>query len=251
MEHPILSCSGISKQFDQYVRPTALLQDRVIRWRAHREKRTIVALQDVSFHVRRGEWVGLYGPNGSGKTTLLLILAGLLPPDVGNVACRERLSCFFTLGVGFHDDLRAEENIYIHGLLHGMSRQEIRKATKDILNFAEIDSHLDLPLKCYSMGMRMRLAYAAAAHVDAAVYLFDEIMAVGDVQFRAKCQAHLLSMRRAGKTVLMVNHDIASLRQYCDRILYLERGMVDREEATGLAVSGSACAAARAAANMR
>ena len=224
MPRVILSCRGISKIYEQYTLPTHLLQDHVIHWRIHRRKRAIQALDGVSLLVQRGEWLGIYGPNGSGKTTLLQILAGLLPPDEGEVFRCGSISCFFTLGVGFHDEKGAEENIYLHGLLHGMSRQEIRKMTEKILEFAEIDAHLDLPLKCYSTGMCARLAYAAAAHVESDVYLFDEILAVGDEQFRQKCIRHMRSLKERGKTVLLVNHSEEQLEQFCDRIMYLEKG---------------------------
>ena len=224
MPAAILTCKDISKTYEQYALPTHLLQDRVIRWRIHRKKCRIQALDHVSLLVQRGEWLGVYGPNGSGKTTRLLMLAGLLPPDEGKVYRCGSISCFFTLGVGFHDEKGAEENIYLHGLLHGMSPKEIRRMTEKIIEFAGIDAHLNLPLKCYSMGMRARLAYAAAAHIDSDVYLFDEILAVGDEQFRQKCISHMQSLRERGKTVLLVNHSEEQLEQFCDRIIYLENG---------------------------
>jgi len=219
-----ITCKGISKTFEQYALPTNMLQDRILRWRLHKKKRRIQALDNVTFYVRRGEWLGVYGPNGSGKTTLLQILAGLLPPDEGKVFRNGSISCFFTLGVGFHEEKGAEENIYLHGLLHGMSPKEIKKMTASILEFAEIGSHIDLPLKCYSTGMRSRLAYAAAAYVDSDVYLFDEVLAVGDEYFKNKCMEHMKSLKERGKTVVIVSHSLEQLEQFCDRILFLEQG---------------------------
>lgn len=234
MAKNLLACRGISKTYAQYTLPTQMLQDRILRWRIHNKKKRIHALQDISFQVKRGEWLGIYGPNGSGKTTLLQILAGILPQDEGEVIRRGKISCFFTLGVGFHDEKGAKENIYLHGLLHGMAPQDIKEATEKIIRFAEVESHVDLPLKCYSTGMRSRLAYAAAAHIDSDVYLFDEVLAVGDERFKEKCLEHMKQMKERGKTVVLVVHSEQQLESFCDRILYLEKGRKVRMRALGI-----------------
>lgn len=225
-----LSCTGISKTFMQAVNPSSMLQDRILRWRKHREYWTLKAIDNLSLSVSEGEWVGIYGANGSGKTSLLRILAGLMPPDEGEVRSSGRMSCFFELGVGFHPERSATENIYLHGLLHGHPPAVIRAQTEHIIRFAGVESHRDLPIKCYSTGMSMRLAFAAASITDADIYLFDEILAVGDARFREICKEHLLGLKRKGKTALIVNHGIADLREFCDRILYLEKGAIIREE---------------------
>lgn len=226
MEYAILSCTGICKTFEYPVVPINLFQDRVLRAHRHREKLRIHALKDVSLTVAPGEWVGVYGPNGSGKTTLLKVLGGLLDPDEGQVERRGRLSCFFTLGVGFHPERFASENIYFHGLFHNMSSDVIQRATEKIIDFAGVRSHAHLPLKCYSTGLQMRLAFAAMAHVNSDVYLLDEVLAVGDKEFQEKCKAHMRAMRAAGKSAVLVLHDEDVLRGFCDRILYLENGVL-------------------------
>lgn len=223
---PAIDCSNVSKFFEQYMIPTDMLQDRLLRWCLSRKKWSIKAVDNVSLSVRRGEWVGLYGLNGSGKTTLLRIIAGLLNQDEGDVQIYGTLSCFFGLGVGFHQERSASENIYIHGLLHGLSRSEIRRLTESIVEFAELETHRDLPVKCYSTGMQMRLAFAAAAHVDSDIYLLDEVLAVGDAAFQLRCKEHLVSLRQRGKTVLMVNHGLAQLEEMCDRVIGMERGRI-------------------------
>lgn len=229
MGDPILSCTGIHKYFEYPVVPTKLFQDRVLRARKHREKWRVHALNDVSLHVMPGEWMGVYGPNGSGKTTLLRILGKLLEPDAGTVDRQGHLSCFFTLGVGFHPERLASENIYFHGLLHGMSPRETTALTEQIIDFAGVRSHAHLPLKCYSMGLQMRLAFAAMAHVAADVYLLDEVLSVGDREFQERCTAHMQRMKAQGKAAILVLHDEDVLRKYCDRVLYLAEGKVTGE----------------------
>lgn len=226
---PILSCTGIHKFFEYPIVPTNLLQDFVLHPRTHRKKWRLRALNNISLSVAPGEWVGLYGPNGSGKTTLLRILGGLMKQDAGIVECHGKLSCFFTLGVGFHPERQAEENIYFHGLLHGMSREEIAYSTEKIIAFAGTESHRRLPLKCYSTGLQNRLAYAAAAHVDADVYLFDEVLAIGDKAFQDKGKEHMHAMKRRGKSAVLVLHDEGNLKEFCDRILYIEAGRIIEE----------------------
>lgn len=225
----VLTCRGLTKIFRQPIVPAFLLQDRVLRWTMHREIRTIHALQDVSLDVREGEMIGFYGPNGSGKTTLLRILAGIMPPTKGYVTHKGHMS-FFELGVGFHPERRADENIYLHGILRGMSANEIRSRTDDIIDFAGVRSHAELPLKCYSTGMQTRLAFAAAAQVESDIYLLDEVLAVGDYDFQQKCQAHFRSLKARGKTILLVIHELWKLQSLCDRIFYIENGRIIAQE---------------------
>lgn len=230
MSDVVLSCRGINKSFEQYVYPSVMLQDRILQWRKHRQRWSIDVLKDVSLSVRRGEWVGIYGPNGTGKTTLMRILAGLLPADAGTVERIGKVSCFFELGVGFHPERSAAENVYLHGLLHGLTPAEIRARTDEIIRFAGVESHRDLPMKCYSSGMNSRLAYAAASIIDADIYLFDEVFAVADREYQEKCRSHMRGLRARGKTALIVNHGLESLRQFCDRILHFENGRIVQEE---------------------
>jgi ABC-type polysaccharide/polyol phosphate transport system ATPase subunit len=221
-----LSCSGVTKSFVQYVHPSAMLQDRVLRWKQHRKRWELKVLDDISLEVKKGEWVGVYGPNGTGKTTLLRILAGLLPPDAGSVERSGLISCFFELGVGFHPERSAAENLYLHGLLHGIHPSIIRAKTDEVIRFAGVESHRDLPTKCYSTGMNARLGYAAAAIVDADTYIFDEVFAVADAAFQAQCREHMYSLKVAGKSALVVSHNLKDLERFCDRILFMEKGKI-------------------------
>ncbi|OGJ65248.1 hypothetical protein A3A67_03350 [Candidatus Peribacteria bacterium RIFCSPLOWO2_01_FULL_51_18] len=221
-----IDCQNLAKTFLREKIPLRLLQDRILKRKLHGDMVRIDALKNVSLQARRGEWVGVYGPNGSGKSTMLKIIAGIMKSDRGSVQVSGRLSCFFELGVGFHTERRADENIYLHGLIQGMSRREILKLTDRIIDKAGVRSHFELPLKCYSTGMRLRLAFAAASEINADVFLFDEILAVGDADFKAGCWRHLFEMKKAGKTGLLVSHDMAELDRICDRVIMLEKGVV-------------------------
>ncbi len=225
---PILSCAGVFKSFHRTIVPTVMLQDRVLRWRKHRERWDLEALHDITISMRKGEWIGLYGPNGSGKTTLLRILGELMQPDKGTVNVRGRVCCLFAFGTGFHTERSAEENIYFHGLLHGIPAKEVRAATDEIIRFAGVESHRDLPLKCYSTGMRARLAFAAACQIEADLYLLDEVLAVGDVAFQQKCWKHFEDMKRSGKSAVLVSHEESHLERFCDRIFYFDHGHIVR-----------------------
>ncbi len=230
MSDVLLRCTGVTKTYERAVINSVMLQDRLLKWHLQRKRVTVHALQGVSLEVKRGEWLGIYGHNGSGKTTLLRILAGLLIADTGTVQHKGSMSCFFELGIGFHPERCAEENIYLHGLLQGFSQKEITVMTDRIIDFAGIRSHLDLPIKCYSTGMKMRLAFAAAAQVESDIYLFDEVLAVGDVAFQRECLLYMREMRRAGKTVILVSHGIDALQKFCDRIITLDHGKIIRDE---------------------
>jgi ABC-type polysaccharide/polyol phosphate transport system ATPase subunit len=203
-----------------------MLQDHVLRWRKHRKKWSLEVLKGISFDVKKGEWIGIYGRNGSGKTTLLRILAGLLPATSGTVKTHGRISCFFELGVSFHPERSAIENIYMHGLVHGIQSSVIREQAEYIIDRAGVRSHAELPIKYYSTGMQMRLAFITAMHVDSDIYLLDEVLAVGDAAFLKICEEELKILRAKGKTVLMVNHGLGALEKFCDRVMFIESGIL-------------------------
>jgi lipopolysaccharide transport system ATP-binding protein len=184
----------------------------------------VSALVDVSFDVAEGETVGVVGANGSGKSTLLKLLAGIFRPTKGEVEVRGRLAALLELGAGFHPEISGRENIEINGLLLGLSKREIAAAFDDIVRFAELEEFLDAPLKTYSSGMAVRLGFSIAAHSDPDVLLVDEVLAVGDERFAHRCLEKISEFERAGKTILVVSHDLQLVSERCRRGIWLDRG---------------------------
>ncbi|MCB0254182.1 MAG: ABC transporter ATP-binding protein [Anaerolineae bacterium] len=184
------------------------------------------ALKDVSFEIQPGQSVGFLGHNGAGKTTVLKLLSGITRPTHGAIQVRGRVGTLIELGAGFHPEMTGRENVYLNGVILGMTRQEVAQRFDSIAAFAEIDQFLDTPVKRYSSGMYVRLAFAVAAHIDPAVLLVDEVLAVGDIGFRAKCYRRMAELRKNGTTVVLVSHDVYAIRDTCDRALLLWRGQL-------------------------
>jgi ABC-type polysaccharide/polyol phosphate transport system ATPase subunit len=185
------------------------------------------ALDDVSLSVEHGECFGIIGPNGGGKSTLLKILAGIYRADRGTVRVDGRLSPFIELGVGFNSDLNARENIRINGTLLGLSLKELAERFDEIVAFAELERFVDQKLKNYSSGMHVRLAFSIAIQVPFDILLLDEVLAVGDQAFQEKCYRTFEQMRRDGKTIVFVSHDLASVARFCDRAVLLRQGRIE------------------------
>jgi ABC-type polysaccharide/polyol phosphate transport system ATPase subunit len=182
------------------------------------------AVSGVSFDVRKGEIVGLIGRNGSGKSTLLKIVAGVYRPTSGTVTVNGSLAPMIELGAGMHHELTGRENILLNGLLMGYSKEVMRSREQKIIEFADIGDFIDVPVKQYSTGMYMRLAFAVATEVDPDILVVDEILGVGDFAFQEKCFLRLRSFREAGKTILFVSHSMDQIESYCDRVVLLEKG---------------------------
>jgi lipopolysaccharide transport system ATP-binding protein len=185
------------------------------------------ALKDVSFTVQPGEVIGIIGRNGAGKSTLLKILSRVTEPTTGEVRMRGRLSSLLEVGTGFHPDLTGRENIYLNGTILGMTRAKVKAMFDEIVAFAEVERFLDTPVKRYSSGMYVRLAFAIAAHLEPDVLVVDEVLAVGDVEFQKKCLGKMREVSsRAGRTVLFVSHNMAAIEALCSRAMMIERGTI-------------------------
>lgn len=201
-----------------------------LRWAGLRARRPAMAefwaLRDVSFRIGRGEAVGIIGRNGAGKSTLLKVLSRISRPSKGEVAIRGRIGSLLEVGTSFHPELTGRENIFLNGSILGMKRAEIRARFDEIVEFAEISQFLDTPVKRYSSGMFIRLAFAVAAHLEPEILLIDEVLAVGDAAFQKKCLGRMESGSRDGRTVLFVSHNMAALQRLCDRAIWLDRGAV-------------------------
>jgi ABC-type polysaccharide/polyol phosphate transport system ATPase subunit len=214
----------VSKSFRIPEERTHTLKERALHPFRRTRNETFKALQDVSFHVDRGEFFGIAGRNGSGKSTLLKCLAGIYGVDSGRIWMNGRLSTFIELGVGFNADLAARDNVVLNGIMMGLSPREARARYDAVIDFAELREFEELKLKNYSSGMHVRLAFAVAIQVDAEILLVDEVLAVGDAAFQQKCFDVFNEMRDDGRTIVFVTHDMGALNRFCHRALLLERG---------------------------
>jgi ABC-2 type transport system ATP-binding protein len=186
-----------------------------------------LAVEDVSFTVEQGESVGLMGLNGSGKSTLLKLINGVMRPDTGSIRTRGRIAGLIATGAGFHPQLTGRENLFLNGAILGMSEAETKRKFDEIVDFADIGKFMDTPVSHYSSGMYARLGFSIAIHVDADIFLADEVLAVGDRPFKKKCMAKMQEIRRQGTTIFYVSHATASVRNMCDRVLVLESGRLN------------------------
>jgi ABC-type polysaccharide/polyol phosphate transport system ATPase subunit len=207
-------------------RPDSLREAFTKVFRHNSGVRDFEALTGISFAVQDGEILGLIGRNGSGKSTALKLIAGVFEPTSGKVEIVGKVAPMIELGAGFHPDLTGRENIVINGLILGFSREEIRTKEQAIIDFAELGDFIDSPVKQYSSGMFMRLAFSIATEIDPEILLIDEILSVGDAEFQEKCEARIRDFRRRGKTIVFVSHSSASVRAICDRAILLDHGKI-------------------------
>lgn len=184
------------------------------------------ALRDVSLEIQQGEAIGIIGRNGAGKSTFLKLLSRIAEPSTGRMQIRGRVATLLEVGTGFHPELTARENIFLNGAILGMTKAEISRQFDDIVAFAEVERFLDTPVKRFSSGMYMRLAFAVAAHLRPEILLLDEVLAVGDAQFQQKCLGRMQAVATGGRTVLFVSHSMAAIRNLCQRVIWLDRGSV-------------------------
>lgn len=190
------------------------------------DDRILWALKDVNFEVNQGDTLGIIGSNGAGKSTLLKILSRIVKPTNGKVKLNGRVGCLIEVGTGFHPELSGRENLYLNGAIIGMKKREVRKKFDEIIAFAEIERFIDTPVKFYSSGMYMRLAFSIAAHLDPDILVIDEVLAVGDAAFQDKCIEKINEVAANGQTILFVSHSDGQLHKICDKGLYLVDGQV-------------------------
>lgn len=184
------------------------------------------ALQDINLAVKRGECVGLHGPNGSGKSTIFKILSNVTCPTIGCIACCGRVAPLIELGAGFHPDLTGVENIYMNGTILGLSVREVKRLISSIIEFSELEGFINTPVKKYSSGMYLRLAFSIAIHSPADIFLFDEVFSVGDVAFQQRCKKKISQIGNEGKTILIVSHNPDELNKTCHRVVEIEHGKI-------------------------
>lgn len=216
---------AVKKGFKVFYDKGFQLKERVLFRNRNRYERREV-LKGISFNVRRGEAVGLIGQNGCGKSTTLKIINRILYPDSGKVFVRGRVSSLIELGAGFHPDLSGLENIYTNASIFGLTKSEIDQRLEQIITFSELEKFIDNPVRTYSTGMYMRLAFSVAINVDADVLLIDEILGVGDASFQAKCFNKLMDIKKTGTTIVIVSHSLQQIEQICDRSIWIENGHI-------------------------
>jgi len=222
----MITVERISKRFKIYPSPSSRLKEIVFRRSCHK---IYTSLDDVSFTVEDGETLGIIGPNGSGKTTLLKLLSGILIPDTGSISITGKVTGLLELGTGFHPEMTGRENIYMNGLLLGMEKDEIKEKEERIIQFTEIEYFIDNPLKTFSSGMVMRLAFAIAYHAEPSCFFVDEALSVGDAHFQQKCMKAIERFKEQGGSILFVSHDMNAIKMLSDKVILLSHGRVIEE----------------------
>lgn len=223
-----IEVKDITKKFKVYLDKGHTLKEKALfRRRRAFEERNV--LNGISFEVKKGEAIGLIGHNGCGKSTTLKLLTKIMYPDSGTIEMYGRVSSLIELGAGFHPDMSGRENIYINASIFGLTKKEIDHRVREIIAFSELEEFIDNPVRTYSSGMYMRLAFAVAIHVDADILLIDEILAVGDAGFQAKCFNRLREIKTSGTTIVIVSHSLGQIEEICDRTIWIDKGKIRKE----------------------
>ena len=232
----VVRLSGVSKRF--VIRKEKSLKERIVNFgRSNLHKEEFWALRDIDLEIESASTVGLIGPNGSGKSTLLSLIGGIIQPTTGVVTRRGRLAALLELGAGFHPDLTGRENVYLNASILGLSKAQTDHHFDAIVDFSGIEPFIDTQVKFYSSGMYLRLAFSVAVHTDPDVFLVDEILAVGDEPFQKKCLAKIKELASAGKTLVVVSHDLDLVAHVCERGILLEHGSVVMDGPVGDVIS--------------
>ena len=239
---PVLEVQHITKEFliggvqEPYLSLRDVLSNPFKKFRQPPQK-MFRALDNVSFEVMPGESIGIIGRNGAGKSTLLKILSKITPPTSGKINCRGRVASLLEVGTGFHPELTGKENIYMNGSILGMRKWEIDKHMDEIVDFSGIEQFINTPLKRYSSGMQLRLAFAVAAHLEPEILIIDEVLAVGDAEFQKKCLGKMDEVSKSGRTILFVSHDLSAVSTLTKKSIFLDKGVVQCFDATNMVIS--------------
>lgn len=219
---------NVTKNFKIYYDKANSLKEKLLFW--HRNKNDkITVLKDINLTINKGETVALIGSNGCGKSTLLKLLTKIIYPNKGKIIIDGKLTSLLELGAGFHPDFSGRENIYFNASIFGLTRKEIDARLQTIIDFSELEEFIDNPVRTYSSGMYLRLAFSVAINVDAEILLIDEILAVGDQHFQEKCYAKLADLKKTGKTIIIVTHSMGTVKTFCDRAIWIKDGIIKKD----------------------
>lgn len=227
-ESVVISIENVSKAFKIYHDKPLTLKEKILKLRSN-DYSDFFAVKDVSLDIKKGETVALIGHNGCGKSTLLKLITKILYPDSGKITVDGRISSLIELGAGFHPDFTGRENIYTNAAIFGLSRKEIEEKLGEIISFSELGDFIDNPVRTYSSGMYMRLAFSVAINVDPEILLIDEILSVGDENFQKKCFDKIDSFKKNGATIVIVTHDLGTVEKICDRVIWLDKGQIIKQ----------------------
>ncbi len=219
----------VTKSFKIYYDKASTLKEHLLFWKRN-ESELYTALKDINLDIKKGETVGLIGVNGSGKSTLLKLMTKIIYPTKGEIITHGKLTSLLELGAGFHQDFTGRENIYFNAAIFGLTKQEIDKRLDDIIEFSELGEFIDNPVRTYSSGMYMRLAFSIAINVDAEILLIDEILAVGDQHFQEKCFNKLQELKESDKTIVIVSHSLDQIENLCTRAIWINNGLVEMDD---------------------
>ncbi len=221
-----IEIKNVNKNFKFFIDKPSTLKERIVFWKNKNKHNSHKVLKDINLEIKKGETVALIGTNGSGKSTLLKLMTKIIYPTSGEIITNGKLTSLLELGAGFHPDFTGRENIYFNAAIFGLTREEIDKRIDDIIEFSELEEFIDTPIRTYSSGMYMRLAFSVAINVDAEILLIDEILAVGDQHFQDKCFNKLAELRDSDKTIVIVSHSLNSVKKLCKRAVWLYEGKV-------------------------
>ena len=224
----VIELKNVSKKFRLYHEKTRSLKERILG-RSKNVYEELWALKDVNLIIKKGETAGIIGVNGSGKSTLLKLIAKILYPTTGEIITSGKIATLIELGAGFHPDLTGKENVYLNGAILRMTKKEIDEKFNDIVKFAELEKFIDIPLRNYSSGMKMRLGFSIAVHVNPDILLIDEVLAVGDAAFKQKCYEKIRYFQRKQKTILYVSHNLESVKNICNWTIWLDKGKIIKQ----------------------
>ena len=228
MDEIYVNVKHVSKKFRLYHEKRTTIYESITGYFSRKKHYEILqALDDVTFDVKKGEMFGIIGKNGSGKTTLLRILSHIYRPDSGSVDIKGTIIPVLALGLGFHPELTATTNIIQSGILLGFSKKDISNRVDDVIKFAELEKFADIKIKNFSSGMQMRLAFSTAVQIDPDVLILDEVFAVGDLNFQKKCFNKIMDFKKSGKSIIFVSHDMTPIKNFCDRVMFLNSGRAE------------------------